>query len=844
MSEIIDLCSSDEDQEVNQAKQSYLEFSSDEDDLQEEGAVVKPKEAIVTPDAAAKSTSSDGEERKPNARRSLFAKSKQSDPWESDSSSDDELLNYKALSLRKTKPSQPESLARTHSKKGKMPISSSKENNTLPSPLPETKKVRMHSPISGSISRAPTNLLNPYATRPAKIGAVNHSLFHPREESGVVYPSVGRSDQYDDIRTAFILAFWKYAQKMEHASHNLVKLDRFSKRVNALALSQFPIRSVEEYCQRFASVTDITNIEAALSIGEISVFRKHIARSDGKYFSIAEACLVSMLEHVESASKTSRNGNQADLKEEGLSSVLQERNCRIYLSELIPMIDRRLKDICPGRLTRRDEEDNGASYYSQKSTRSAEFAQIEKLQRKQRNTGFSYIRARKQQGQVCYELTPAGYKTAKFVKKRNFPCRPGYYRTSNLDIVEPRFQGICLAVDNREGGGPKKKLHFMCNKLDTLKIPYFVCSLNMGDYCFFAGNKLLPVIIERKSIQDIAQSIYDGRWANQKKRMYQGQYVFGYNNCCMAYIIEGRKDTQELSDGYIGQRQFNVSSEALDQAIEELESEGVLHPIPHRTSDHSMVELSRWAMRMLQDYRDKKLEVTYTYEEFQNEVKKIPSSVDFSRIARDMAKGGRPKTALESSDTPVKSEKKPGAKQTRLEFGKAKATMNDYKGWTVAQLQKQCSDWGLPKGGKKADLIDRLNGPRPPKVLLQRKARDLYVPSRYNTCATALLVALWLEQRNAGADWKGMPKEELYALAESLNISKDPFSGISTGVFKYDGWSSMSDLKSGEFPLVVLKRGHFKLSASTGVSGMPLAEALHGWCHEHGKCCCQTLGYN
>jgi hypothetical protein len=61
---------------------------------------------------------------------------------------------------------------------------------------------------------------------------------------------------------------------------------------------------------------------------------------------------------------------------------------------------------------------------------------------------------------------------------------------------------------------------------------------------------------------------------NQKKGMYQGQYVFGYKNCCMAYIIEGRKESQQLSGGYMGQRQFNVSGEKLDEEIENLESEG------------------------------------------------------------------------------------------------------------------------------------------------------------------------------------------------------------------------------------------------------------------------------
>jgi hypothetical protein len=582
MNEVIDLCSSDEEEELNvasRAQQSYLETSSDEEAEDDCKAVsaTKPKNVIVTPEAQNKTEGSDNEERKPNARRSLFAKARLGDPWESDSSSDDELLSYQALTLRKKKSPQPLRFATAHTTKEKPPVSSSKENSALSSPLPQTKKVRMHSPPSVPISTVSSSfeprIENPYAKRPASNNTSDNSPL-PTNDSDILYPSMGSWRHYDDLRAIYILAFWKYAQKMEHASYNLIKLDTFSKRVNALALSNFPIRSFEEYCQRFSGAMDTSSIQEALQLVEPSSVTTKSSQNDERYFSVAEACLVSMLAHVESEDSTNGNMSPKYLGEEDLRFFLQENKCWVFLSDLLPMIDRRLKDICPGRLTKPGEDDNGASYYTAKSTRSAEYKQIEKLQSKQRSTGASYIKAHKQQGKVCFELTTVGYNMAKYIQGRNFPSHPGHYRTSNLVHVEPQFQGISLAVDNREGGGPKKKLHAMCNKLDMLKIPYFVCPLSIGDYCFFAGNKLLPVLIERKSIQDVAQSIFDGRWVNQKKGMYQGQYVFGYKNCCMAYIIEGKKESQQLSGGYMGQRQFNVSSEKLDEEIENLESEG------------------------------------------------------------------------------------------------------------------------------------------------------------------------------------------------------------------------------------------------------------------------------
>jgi hypothetical protein len=113
-----------------------------------------------------------------------------------------------------------------------------------------------------------------------------------------------------------------------------------------------------------------------------------------------------------------------------------------------------------------------------------------------------------------------------------------------------------------------------CNKLDMTDIPYFVGTLTVGDYLFFSGDRLCPILVERKSIQDIAMSIHDGRWKKQKQRMYHGQFVFGYNNSRIAFIIEGKQETQLVTGGYIGHRMFNVDQQRLDEEIENLKSEG------------------------------------------------------------------------------------------------------------------------------------------------------------------------------------------------------------------------------------------------------------------------------
>jgi hypothetical protein len=89
-------------------------------------------------------------------------------------------------------------------------------------------------------------------------------------------------------------------------------------------------------------------------------------------------------------------------------------------------------------------------------------------------------------------------------------------------------------------------------------------------------------------------------------------------------------------------------------------------------------------------------------------------------------------------------------------------------------------------------MLQRLRGPKPPKVWLERKKKGEYVPARHDTGASALLVALYLHERSVHEeDNVGLSKEELYNKAEGLQITKNPFSGGSTqtGPYHYDGWS-------------------------------------------------------
>jgi len=723
-------------------------------------------------------------------------------------------------------------------------------------------------------------------------------------------------------------------------------------RIVYLALNvEFAVRSPDEYCQRLkgraaggfthnvGDLKDLLQREGAdriktppsvpLSVGTITnTFPRQGPQRT--FYTIPEAALVAMLEHVApklaAATSYSASCSWENLSDEHLSSRLHQKEYWLSVQTLLPLVDERLKQqVCPARLTRPFESDHGVAHYEDPSTRSAEYLQLIKLTVKLADQEMPYLLRHKWNGRSYLELTRRGFRKALEVRNRPFPAPNGHYRTSNLyqGEVKANFRGICLAVDRNEGGGDAHNLHKMCNKLDMTGLPYFVGTLSIGDYCFFSGNKLCPLLVERKSIEDVAISVSDGRWESQKKRMYQGQYVFGYSTCRIAYIIEGKEETQQVTGGFIGHRKHNVSRETLDELIGNLEGEGFdvlrtrygveggrivsLVPLVRAHSlfwcstgydsspEHSMFELSRWAARVLQEAQGGQLEIKYTYQEFKDLVKAIPPQVDFSRMAKDAMQTrlatSREREKQRTAILPVvqelekeTSDLQPMVLDSRLKGipnkTKTSTAVNnkylttdrkfpavmgskpaaetafhsssrvDYSKWTTSALRQQCVEWGLSKSGPKLTLMERLYGPRRPQVLMDREAQQQYSPKSHDVGANALLVGLVLEQCQGGRDpdpsFQGSTKDGLYVLAESLQITKNPFSGgtTQTGPYLYDGWSNMKYLLQGDPPLVHrVKGGRYKLTTCGPLSGVPMAKAVHQWCHAHHKCSCEELGY-
>jgi len=200
-----------------------------------------------------------------------------------------------------------------------------------------------------------------------------------------------------------------------------------------------------------------------------------------------------------------------------------------------------------------------------------------------------------------------------------------------------------------------------------------------------------------------------------------------------------------------------------------------------------------------------------------------------------------------SKTSPIESSCTNNQMNTNENTNETTRAVVEYHKWTTGHLKNKCTEFGIARNGTKDELIARLldETNRPPEVYLLRKNRALYVPARVDVAATAILVTLQIKQdlAQAGANYAGETKDEIVALADPLNIKKDPWCGgtTQTGPYHYDGWASMGKLK--ESDMVIFSRSRFRLSTTGNVSGIKLARAMHIWCHQKGICRCVEEGY-
>merc|ERR1740139_1938364 len=460
--------------------------------------------------------------------------------------------------------------------------------------------------------------------------------------------------------------------------------------------------------------------------------------------------------------------------------------------------------------------DRPVSYYLDKNTLDPGWGQVKKMCHENVSANTPpLIKERSRKGLsksgTVYEILEAGEAVAERLLREVEDAVPtlGPLRQLAATHVDESYGDVTLCVDLREGGGGSKGLHSMCDLLDGHGVPYVVREIRVADYLFFVGNKLAPVMVERKSVEDVASSMADGRGGRQQKNMRIAQYLLGGRDrkCQMSYLIEGVVSKQKVHGGNVGRRSWGKSEEDVNNAIS-IENLGKLgfSKMESRSHRESMMILSRIARDVNWKVKNGSIDLKYTYDEL----------IQDSRVC-DASKGNPPTDKRHQNPwAPVVTniEKRTAAERRKKEGIKfvpeqVDAEENDdaetirrkeeFAKMPLEKLKKLCRERAELQSGPKTDLISRLLKPRKPEVIISRIRKKQYVP-KVPSANAALMVAMYLNTFPGG---EGLLKDKLMTLAEETGVSSDPMDG--DGGF-YDGWSSVKKLQEGDPPLVSVQK--------------------------------------
>jgi len=633
---------------------------------------------------------------------------------------------------------------------------------------------------------------------------------------------------YPDLRHAFAKRLLRHANEVRRRHWEKDAFDPTVRAIMALSLLPHPVRSAD-VCKEFKGIGAV--LQDVLKDAVAAEGSTPYCAPRGKLSAVAPAAILAMLQWTD--------------------TNYDEPLCT--MEELIRRVNTFLDPRAGASMTKE------AAYYLDKNTMDPGWAQIKKLCSADVNAGREqYLKQRARKGRstsgVVFEITNEGREMAKQIQKMldAGPAEPGPLRQLAKSEVSEEFKHVTLSVDFREGGGGRFNLHKMCSTLEILGCPFVVRELKIADYVYFVGNKLAPFLVERKSIEDVAHSVADGRWERQQRNMRQAQYILGGpdRKCHIGYLVEGDASNVVVHGGKVGRTSWGQSEEDVEKAIDSLSKLGffIMRSRNHKTS---MAKLAALAKEVSWQQENGSLDATVTYAEFiakmrQCEKKRgdpptdprhqYPSAPlvddDNRHYEQRRTPDGRRTGATASSDNAVA----PAAAAAAAAATPAAAAANsvleaELQKLSLAKLKRRCKDRDEAVGGKKGDLIARLLKPRKPEILIVRKRNGLHVPT-VPSCNAALMVALLLNTRPG----EGLSKEELMIRADETGVSKvamDQKNG------HYDGWAGVSTLKTGDPALICMKKKlHCLTTQPSGSSGRDVARALHILAHREGFCRC------
>lgn len=616
---------------------------------------------------------------------------------------------------------------------------------------------------------------------------------------------------YPDLRNHFISTLLRFAKMTRTVLHQRSQMEHAIRAIIDLAFYPFPIRTVE-------GVQAIKSGSMGKNGPLLGVLKEDAPKKKkdtvynpprGKYV-CAASCVIAVMFDFEA-------GKQGD------------ERC-ITMEELIENINHKTHFSNGGKMNK------GVDYYLDKKNMDPGWLQVRKLA----SLGYIKQRSRKKAcaSGIVFELEEKGRNIARIVKgkMRQGLCPVGPMRQLASFTVPEEFGNVTVVIDHREGGGNGKGLHTMCDFMDHAEVPYVVRDLKISDYVFFVGDKLAPVLIERKSIEDLAGSLVDGRWERQQRNMRKAQYVLGGpdRKCHICYLIEGDVDKAIVHGGYVGRVAHRIKPEDIRNAIAKLPELG-FSVIKSMTNYGSLDKIKQIAKDFLWRANNGSITCQYTYDEFVQAVKRLsddkgdpPTDERFQNPAPPIVSEVPIPTANATSESNEPQEESEETKKKREEL--LKLPMKDLKAQAKERAEKQ--------SGSKKELVERLLQPRKPEILISRSRRGQYVP-KVPSCNAAILVALHLHHEPGTPE---LSKEQIMNYAEETGVSKDPMFGKGKsgyGGWNYDGWSGIKDMTGGDPALMsIVKRKYALTTKPHGEAGVEVAKAIHIVAHRQGICRC------
>jgi len=161
-----------------------------------------------------------------------------------------------------------------------------------------------------------------------------------------------------------------------------------------------------------------------------------------------------------------------------------------------------------------------------------------------------FLKARTRDKEAVYHILPLGIEAAERLKGYTEKDNKAKIRATPLLTQDALYttddgrDGIVMFVDHRELGGDKHNLIKLSDLLAQQHVKFKTSALKMGDYSWIyrynGVEKVLPIVVERKRADDLADSIKDGRFERQKNNMKQwkNEILHEVNEVTLIYILE------------------------------------------------------------------------------------------------------------------------------------------------------------------------------------------------------------------------------------------------------------------------------------------------------------------